>query len=217
MAELAETARLAYRALVWDEPGFAAFFRDATPIAELSALRLGSRPAARKKARANEESTDERPTAGSALEPVATRAPALAASPAPALAASSAPAGPSAPPPPDIADLRAIPWVFAWSQSRANLPGWYGLGSALEAFRAAHGETGLDNLARLYREWPFFASVLDNEARPISEAVLHIRFPANHREPSGKKKAARPFLRLVTSTLVPRGNVRCAAVSWLMS
>ena len=48
--ELATTARLAYRRLVWDDPAFPAFFRDATPIAELSSLRLGSRPAARGRA-----------------------------------------------------------------------------------------------------------------------------------------------------------------------
>jgi phosphoenolpyruvate carboxylase len=50
MSELAETSRRAYRALVHDDPAFAAFFRSVTPIAELSDLRLGSRPAARGRA-----------------------------------------------------------------------------------------------------------------------------------------------------------------------
>lgn len=53
-----------------------------------------------------------------------------------------------------LSDLRAIPWVFAWAQTRANIPGWYGLGSAL-----AEQEVGL--LRRAYREWPLFASLID--------------------------------------------------------
>ncbi len=55
----------------------------------------------------------------------------------------------------DLSDLRAIPWVFAWSQTRANIPGWYGLGSAL----AAVGDTGL--LRAAYAQWPLFASLVD--------------------------------------------------------
>ena len=58
---------------------------------------------------------------------------------------------------PTIDSLRAIPWTFAWSQSRINLPGWFGLGTALEAYRAAHGEAGLDAIARLARDWPFLS------------------------------------------------------------
>ena len=53
-------------------------------------------------------------------------------------------------------DLRAIPWVFAWSQARINLAGWYGLGTALAEF----GD--LDELRRAYAEWPLFATLLDN-------------------------------------------------------
>ncbi|WP_236683173.1 phosphoenolpyruvate carboxylase [Demequina globuliformis] len=53
-------------------------------------------------------------------------------------------------------DLRAIPWVFAWSQARINLAGWYGLGTAL----AEYGD--LEELRRAYREWPLFATLLDN-------------------------------------------------------
>lgn len=59
-------------------------------------------------------------------------------------------------------ELRAIPWTFAWAQSRANLPAWYGAGAALAAYRAAHAASGLDALSRAYREWPFFTSTLDN-------------------------------------------------------
>jgi len=56
--------------------------------------------------------------------------------------------------------LRAIPWVFAWSQARVALPGWYGLGTALEEFAGRHGEAGLDQLRVLHATWPFFRSLL---------------------------------------------------------
>ena len=128
MDELAETSRGAYRALVHDDPGFAAFFRDVTPIAELSALRLGSRPAARGR-RGGATSID---------------------------------------------DLRAIPWTFAWAQARIDLPGWYGLGTALEAYRAAHGESGLDALGRLARRWPFLSSLLDNAEMSLAKADMGV-------------------------------------------
>ena len=66
-------------------------------------------------------------------------------------------------PAPGIESLRAIPWVFSWSQARIGLPAWYGLGSALEAYRKAHGQQrATDKIAALYRDWPFLASALDN-------------------------------------------------------
>jgi phosphoenolpyruvate carboxylase len=73
---------------------------------------------------------------------------------------------------PDIGALRAIPWVFAWSQSRANLPGWYGLGTALEAVTARGGRDVVDQLSTLYRRWPFFASVIDNAELSLAKADL---------------------------------------------
>jgi phosphoenolpyruvate carboxylase len=60
---------------------------------------------------------------------------------------------------PDLDDMRAIPWVFSWTQSRVNLPGWFGLGSAL---RDEIASGGLERLQEMYRTWPFFASALDN-------------------------------------------------------
>ena len=77
-----------------------------------------------------------------------------------------------APKPPDIDSLRAIPWVFAWSQSRANLPGWYGLGTALEAVTSRGGRDAVEHLAGLYRRWPFFASVIDNAELSLAKADL---------------------------------------------
>src|SRR6185436_11769859 len=61
----------------------------------------------------------------------------------------------------DLESLRAIPWVFAWSQSRTNLPGWYGTGTALAEYRATAGSNGLRTLQSMYEEWPFFSAVLD--------------------------------------------------------
>ena len=128
LAELAATSRAAYRALVHDDPGFASFFRDVTPIRELSDLRLGSRPAARGR-------RDAAPT---------------------------------------IDALRAIPWTFAWAQARINLPGWYGLGAALEAYQAAHGDAGLDAIARLARDWPFLSSLIDNAEMSLAKADMGV-------------------------------------------
>jgi phosphoenolpyruvate carboxylase len=62
--------------------------------------------------------------------------------------------------------------VFAWSQARANLPGWYGLGTALEAVTARGGQGMVDHLAGLYRGWPFFASVLDNAELSLAKADM---------------------------------------------
>jgi phosphoenolpyruvate carboxylase len=66
----------------------------------------------------------------------------------------------------DLTDLRAIPWVFAWSQTRMNLPGWYGLGSGLAAIADADG-AGV--LRRAYGEWPLFGVLLDNAAMSLAK------------------------------------------------
>ncbi len=113
MADLADTAFAAYRALVYETPGFEQYFWESTVISEISQLNIGSRPASRKKTTA-------------------------------------------------IEDLRAIPWVFSWSQCRLMLPGWYGFGSAYQAFIAARGNAGLALLRHMVREWGFFRSMLSN-------------------------------------------------------
>ncbi|HSG74556.1 MAG TPA: phosphoenolpyruvate carboxylase, partial [Burkholderiales bacterium] len=111
MQALAGHALRAYRALV-RQPGFLDYFRASTPLEEIAALNIGSRPASRR---------------GSAR----------------------------------LEDLRAIPWVFSWSQCRLMLPGWYGFGSAVEAWLGEKGGT-LDELREMQRGWPFFRSVLSN-------------------------------------------------------
>ena len=70
-----------------------------------------------------------------------------------------------------IEDLRAIPWVFAWTQSRILLPGWYGLGSGLAKGRE---EYGLDRLQSMHKHWPFFATVLTNAELALAKADLGI-------------------------------------------
>jgi phosphoenolpyruvate carboxylase len=66
----------------------------------------------------------------------------------------------------DLADLRAIPWVFAWSQTRMNLPGWFGLGSGLAAIVDADGP---DVLRRAYRDWPLFGVLLENAEMSLAK------------------------------------------------
>ncbi|MFA6986524.1 MAG: phosphoenolpyruvate carboxylase [Arenimonas sp.] len=112
--ELADDARAAYRALVYEDAEFPAYFRASTPIDVIERLWLGSRPSRR-----------------------------------------AAP-GESAP---GIDRLRAIPWVFAWSQNRAGLTTWYGVGTALERAVSRHG---VDALAEMARDWPFFDALIDD-------------------------------------------------------
>jgi phosphoenolpyruvate carboxylase len=125
MEAFAMEARRAYRALVYDDRGFAGFFVRMTPIEEIAGLQLGSRPA-RRTARGERQSID---------------------------------------------DLRAIPWVFAWSQARVELPAWFGLGSALEAFRGEHRDAD-ERLATLYADWPFFRSIVDHARLALARADM---------------------------------------------
>jgi phosphoenolpyruvate carboxylase len=70
-----------------------------------------------------------------------------------------------------ISDLRAIPWVLAWSQSRVMLPGWYGTGAAFEDF-VAEDESRLAVLQDLYERWPFFRTVLSNMAQVLAKSDM---------------------------------------------
>jgi phosphoenolpyruvate carboxylase len=73
-----------------------------------------------------------------------------------------------------IEDLRAIPWVFSWAQCRVMLPGWYGLGSAVEAYIAANGDKGRALLTDMWRNWPFFRAMLSNLEMLLAKADLSV-------------------------------------------
>ena len=123
MNAMAPVSERSYRALVENEDGLA-YFRSATPVAEIGQLNIGSRPAHR----------------GGLLT---------------------------------LQSLRAIPWVFAWTQSRVTLPGWYGFGEALEGF-AGTDEARWETLGRMHREWPFFRTLVDNCQVSLRKGDLRI-------------------------------------------
>ena len=73
-----------------------------------------------------------------------------------------------------IEDLRAIPWVFSWSQCRLMLPAWYGFGFAVQRYLVRHGDSGLALLARMYKEWPFFFTLLSNMDMVLAKSDIAI-------------------------------------------
>ena len=124
MAAMSAAGFAAYKALVHDDPEFLTFWRQATPIDEISNLKFGSRPTYRR----------------------ATQS---------------------------VADLRAIPWVFSWMQSRFNFPGWFGLGTALDAV-LQRGPKGRRLLREMHAGWPFFQTLIDNAQLTMRKADMGI-------------------------------------------
>jgi phosphoenolpyruvate carboxylase len=74
----------------------------------------------------------------------------------------------------EIEDLRAIPWVFSWSQCRVMLPGWYGFGSAVKSWLADSPEHSMDILRDMYRDWPFFRTLLSNMDMVLAKSSMAI-------------------------------------------
>jgi len=71
-----------------------------------------------------------------------------------------------------VEDLRAIPWVFSWTQSRCILPGWFSLASGIDAYLENGGE--IETLQEMYDEWPFFQTTLDNAAQALGRTDMTI-------------------------------------------
>ncbi|MFW8633514.1 phosphoenolpyruvate carboxylase [Cribrihabitans pelagius] len=116
---LSGMSQAAYANLL-NAPGFLDYFQQASPVAELAMLKIGSRPARR--------------FGAASLE-----------------------------------DLRAIPWVFAWSQNRHMITGWYGFGSAVASFRRFRGSRGEAVLQEMFADAPLFRLAVDE----VEKALLH--------------------------------------------
>jgi phosphoenolpyruvate carboxylase len=136
MQVLSRSSLQAYRALVHEDPAFAEFFRDVTPVDVIERMQIGSRPVSR----SNDHS---------------------------------------------IEALRAIPWMFAWSQSRHLLTGWLGSGTG---FGAVDGQFGAAMLADMYGRWPYFAGLVDGLEMMLAKADLGI---ASFYEQLGRPEHAR--------------------------
>jgi phosphoenolpyruvate carboxylase len=100
----------------------------------------------------------------------------------------------------ELSDLRAIPWVFSWNQARVNLPGWFGLGTAL---LVEIGAGGLDTLRAMYRGWRFFAMALDNAQLSLGTADMPTahRYAALADDPAPFAEIAAEYERSVASVL----------------
>ena len=95
----------------------------------------------------------------------------------------------------DIGGLRAIPWVFSWSQSRIMLPGWYGVGTAFSNY-INKDKGNIEKLRKMYKEWPFFTSLLSNVDMVMAKSDMDIaREYANLCKEEETKKVYEEILR----------------------
>jgi phosphoenolpyruvate carboxylase len=94
-------------------------------------------------------------------------------------------------------DLRAIPWVFGWTQSRHLLPGWLAVGSALEVFLKSNPRKHLALLREMYAHWPFFHSTISNIEMTLAKADFQIARQYANRLP--ERELGRKFFKLLES------------------
>ena len=108
--------------------------------------------------------------------------------------------------------IRAIPWVFGWSLSRHTLPAWYGIGTALESYLKAHPKTGLKQIRRMYKRWPFFQTLMQNIQMALTKADMPTaqQYMQLSRHPDDAKRIYRQIEReyRLTRKLVLRAT-RC--------
>lgn len=74
----------------------------------------------------------------------------------------------------DFTELRAIPWVFSWVQSRYIISAWFGVGTAFKNYLDTHGDRGLEYLRVMYKQWPFFTSIIHNLQASLAKTDLYI-------------------------------------------
>jgi phosphoenolpyruvate carboxylase len=114
----------------------------------------------------------------------------------------------------ELETLRAIPWVFAWTQSRHFLPSWYGVGYAFQEFIKQHGPRGLELMREMYRGWPFFSVLVENAEVSLAKTDLYIagRYAALVHPASVREKVFREieqeYHRTVRHTLDIRESSR---------
>lgn len=73
-----------------------------------------------------------------------------------------------------LKDLRAIPWVFSWMQTRLVLPGWFAVGCSLNTYIEKHGQEGLNTLKEMYKTWPFFKAFVKNVENALGKSNINI-------------------------------------------
>ncbi|HLU22089.1 MAG TPA: phosphoenolpyruvate carboxylase [Bacillaceae bacterium] len=122
MEEISKYALRKYQSLVFEDQDFLTYFNQATPLNEIGALNIGSRPMSRKNSQRFE-------------------------------------------------DLRAIPWVFAWTQSRQMVPAWFAAGTGIESF-INQDPSNLELLQAMYKKWPFFRSTINNLQMALMKADI---------------------------------------------
>jgi phosphoenolpyruvate carboxylase len=121
-----------------------------------------------------------------------------------------------------LSDLRAIPWTFAWTQSRHILPAWFGLGTAVRVFVDAE-DTDWSILRAMYEEWPMFRALIDNAELALAKTDMQIArsYAALASEPNSSEvwqQVSSEFERSRAAILLIKQNTELLAdVDWLKS